>query len=74
MNPQCPNKKEPVTCQELTQITSAVPTGLPKGLVGSKCTAIVKIAGKDCNCLFDTGSQVNMHFFDQPVSPLCDLL
>lgn len=57
-------------------------TRLPKGLVGSKCAAVVGIAGTICNCLLDTGSQVttlpvsfyNQHLSDQPVKPLHDLL
>lgn len=32
--------------------------GLPKGLIGTKCTAQVNIEGKPCPCLLDTGSQV----------------
>ena len=32
--------------------------GLPKGLIGAKCTALVYIEGKRCSCLLDTGSQV----------------
>lgn len=31
---------------------------LPKGLVGSKSTANVKVNGLECNSLLDTGSQV----------------
>ncbi len=34
------------------------PVGLPKGLIGTKCTAQVNIEGKPCSCLLDTGSQV----------------
>lgn len=34
------------------------PFVLPKGLIGAKCTAEVIIAGQNCNCLLDTGSQV----------------
>lgn len=29
---------------------------LPKGLVGSQCTAKVNVAGQMCSCLLDTGS------------------
>ena len=82
VDPQCPNKKNRVKCQEMSQTTPAVPSQLPKGLVGSRCTANIKIAGQDFNCLLDTGSQVttipvsfyNKHFADQPVKPLCELL
>ncbi len=31
---------------------------LPKGLVGTKCTAQTNVAGVMCDCLFDNGSQV----------------
>ncbi|XP_061895853.1 uncharacterized protein LOC133645081 isoform X1 [Entelurus aequoreus] len=66
----------------MTQSTTAVPSQLPKGLVGSRCIANIKIAGEEFNCLLDTGSQVttipvsfyNQHFADQPVKPLRDLL
>lgn len=33
-------------------------TQLPKGLVGSKCVASVKVSGVNVNCLLDSGSQV----------------
>ncbi len=56
--------------------------GLPRGLVGSKCTAVVTIAGKDCSCLLDSGSQVttvpvsfyNQYLSDQPLNSLDNLL
>ncbi|KAG7471732.1 zinc finger CCHC domain-containing 12-like, partial [Solea senegalensis] len=55
---------------------------LPKGLVGSCCTANIKISGEEFHCLLDTGSQVttipvsfyNQHFANQSVKPLRDLL
>lgn len=55
---------------------------LPKGLVGSKCTALVKIAGVDYSCLLDTGSQVTtipesfykQHLSGQDIKPLNNLL
>lgn len=55
---------------------------LPKGLVGSKCTANVSIAGINSHCLLDSGSQVttipvsfyNQNLSDQPIHPLEDLL
>ncbi|TKS67456.1 Retrovirus-related Pol polyprotein from transposon 412 [Collichthys lucidus] len=82
VDPQCPNLRNQVECHEVTQINSAVPVRLPKGLVGSRCTANIKIAGEEFDCLLDTGSQVttipvsfyNQHFADQPVKSLCDLL
>lgn len=55
---------------------------LPKELVGSKCTALVRITGEDCSCLLDTGSQVTtvpksfykQNFSGQDIKPLNDLL
>lgn len=55
---------------------------LPKGLVGSKSTANVKVNGLECNSLLDTGSQVttmslsfyNRHLSDQAIHPVADLL
>lgn len=74
--------KKPCPGHEVTKTTHAVPDRLPKGLVGSCCTANIKIAGEEFNCLLDTGSQVttipvsfyNQHFTDQPVKPLCELM
>ncbi len=51
-------------------------------LVGSKCTAQVTIAGIECHCLLDTGSQVTTvpwSFYqawltNQPIEPLNHLL
>lgn len=62
------NKRKPIT--------------LPPGLVGTKTTALVTIAGKDTNCLLDTGSQVTtvpqsfyeQHLSDLTIHPLGDLL
>lgn len=75
-DPQCPIQRKHVECHEVTQTNPTVPARLPKGLVGSCCTANIKIAGED------TGSQVttipvsfyNQHFVDQHAIPLCDLL
>ena len=82
VDPQCPNQKNHIRCHKVTQTTPAVPARLPKGLVESRCTTNVKIAGEEFTCLLDTGSQVttipvsfyNQHFADQPVKSLCDLL
>lgn len=83
VDPQRPNnKKKTVKCEELTPVSATVPPQLPKGLIGSRCTANIRIADQECNCLLDTGSQVttvpisfyNQHLSDQPVNPLCDLL
>ena len=77
---QCP-KRKPCAKLNMTSAKNSV-TKLPKGLVGSRCTAVVNIAGIDFNCLMDTGSQVTtvpLSFYkqnlsDQPLKPLCDLL
>lgn len=55
---------------------------LPKGLVGTKCTAQLCIDGIQVNCLLDTGSQVTTvpssfhkaYLADHPVKPLDALL
>lgn len=57
-------------------------TNLPKGLVGTKCTTQIRIAGKKCTCLLDTGSQVttipksyyDQHLSKQPIHSLNNLL
>lgn len=51
---------------------------LPRGLVGNKCTANIKVSGVECNCLLDTGSQVttvstsfyNNHLSEHPIQPV----
>uniref|UniRef100_A0A3B1JYN6 Gypsy retrotransposon integrase-like protein 1 n=1 Tax=Astyanax mexicanus TaxID=7994 RepID=A0A3B1JYN6_ASTMX len=58
------------------------PCFIPKGLIGTKCTAQVKIGKIQTNCLLDTGSQVttiSQSFFNQQLpahqmNPLGDLL
>lgn len=55
---------------------------LPKGLVGSKCTAVVSISDVNVNCLLDSGSQVTtvtesfykQNLSDHNLNPLHDLL
>lgn len=55
---------------------------VPKGLVGTKCTAQIRIAGRNCTCLLDTGSQVttipefyyNRHLLKHPINSLNNLL
>lgn len=74
-------EKKVVHCAEQSA-EKRIPAGLPKGLIGSKCSAFVNIAGTNCNCLLDTGSQVttipvsfyNKNLADQPVQPLNNLL
>lgn len=81
-DPRCPTSPRPVKCVKLNQSTQENKACLPKGLIGSKCTAQVNVAGQACQCLLDTGSQVttipvsfyNAHLSHQPVKPLCDLL
>lgn len=54
----------------------------PKGLVGSKSTANIKVNGVECNSLLDTGSQVttvsqsfyNQHLSDQTIYSISDIL
>lgn len=62
--------------------TRRKPIKLPCGLVGTKTTAQVTIAGKDTSCLLDPGSQVTtvpqsfyeQHLSDLTLHPLGDLL
>ena len=74
------------TCKQHLQLDPAQvgrpAAALPKGLVGSRCIAAVSIAGIDCSCLLDTGSQVttvpvsfyNKNLVDHPIQPLDTLL
>lgn len=81
-DPQYPKEKKRADCLAATQPSSAVPSRLPKGLIGSRCTANITIANKEFTCLLDTRSQVttipvsvyNQHFSNQPLKSLCDLL
>lgn len=78
---QCPTNQKPAECAKLRKSTTGT-WRLPKGLLGSHCTAVVNISGHVCHCLLDTGSQVttipvslyNQHFSDQSVKSLHDLL
>lgn len=83
VDPQCPTtKKRHVSCHEVTPIISTVPSRIPKGLIGFRCTANLKIVGEELPCLLDTGSQVttipvsvyNQHFSSQPLKSLNNLL
>uniref|UniRef100_A0A3B3BNF8 Gypsy retrotransposon integrase-like protein 1 n=1 Tax=Oryzias melastigma TaxID=30732 RepID=A0A3B3BNF8_ORYME len=55
---------------------------LPRGLIGTRSTAHVKINGQLFNCLLDSGSQVttiphsfyNTHFMDHEIQSITDLL
>lgn len=76
-----PVKKKLVQCAEV--YSSIRPKKrLPKGLVGSRCTAEVTVAGQPCQSLLDTGSQVttisvsfyNEHLSDKPIHSLNELL
>lgn len=77
-----PAKKSlPVECAELQSSTNKR-TRIPRGLIGSRCTAEIEVSGHKCRCLLDTGSQVttipvsfyNDHLSDQLVHPLHELL
>ncbi|KAK0151738.1 Zinc finger CCHC domain-containing protein 12 [Merluccius polli] len=92
IKPQCDNEPNPALVAEkrrkfnaknpLGQKRTPPAAALPKGLVGSRCTAAVSIAGIDCSCLLDTGSQVttvpvsfyNKNLVDHPIQPLDTLL
>nr|XP_055074659.1 uncharacterized protein LOC129454170 [Misgurnus anguillicaudatus] len=76
---ECPNQfRKPFDFQWKDKISGR----LPKGLIGTKCTAQLCIEGTEVNCLLDTGSQVttiplsfhNAHLSDFPVKPLDALL
>ncbi|KAK7933739.1 hypothetical protein WMY93_004635 [Mugilogobius chulae] len=79
---QCPNTQPAMKCIHKKHSTSTESNRLPRGLIGSRCTGRVSIAGADFQCLLDTGSQVttipisiyNKHFSHQPVKPLRELL
>lgn len=78
---QCPVKKS-VQCATFQQSNRESTVNLPKGLVGSRCTAEVVVSGHTCQCLLDTGSQVttvsasfyNQYLQDQQINSLHDLL
>lgn len=69
-------------CASLERSDKTHPLKLPKGLVGTKSTVLVKIKDEDVNCLLDTGSQVTtvpqtfyeQHFSEQEIKPLYNLL
>lgn len=84
-DPHCPaekRKKRTVHCADLQQTGPGLTTKLPRGLIGSRCTAEVNIEGHTHQCLLDTGSQVtaipvsfyNAHLQEQQIQPLHDLL
>lgn len=53
----CPTKhKQRANLKQ--SVTKPQKYSLPKGLVGSKCTAMVNISDVNVNCLLDSGSQV----------------
>nr|XP_061828743.1 uncharacterized protein LOC133614632 [Nerophis lumbriciformis] len=61
---------------------STFQASIPKGLVGTRSTGVIKIRGANYHCLFDTGSQVttvshsfyNTYLADHEVKPLNNLL
>lgn len=76
-------EKKTVNCAEVSRSKiKNTSIQFPKGLVGSKCFAVVQIAGQNYHCLLDTGSQVTtipVSFYNQslsncPVKPLYNLL
>lgn len=79
-----PDKSSPAIKENACKRAQAKgkPIKLPHGLVGTKTTAQVIIAGRDTNCLLDTGSQVTtvpQSFYEKHLShltihPLGDLL
>lgn len=79
---QRPTMQGPVRCIDQAHSASPEANRLPRGLIGSRCSGQMSIAGQEFSCLLDTGSQVttipisiyNKHFSHQPVKPLCDLL
>ncbi len=74
--------KRTVQCEELQHLGTRATGRLPRGLVGSRCTADIRVMGHNCRCLLDTGLQVttvpvsffNRHLHDQLIHPLHDLL
>ncbi len=79
---KCPAEIKRKQCANKHSTAKRPAARLPKGLVGSRCTAVINIAGTDCNCLLDTGSQVttipvsfyNQNLVEQQIKPLDDLL
>ncbi len=79
---KCPAEIKRKQCANKHSTAKHPAARLPKGLVGSECTAVINIAGTDCNCLLDTGSQVttipvsfyNQNLVEQQIKPLDDLL
>lgn len=68
---KCPNKKQRTSLACSHPKHRAVT--IPKGLIGAKITAQVTLAGKECNSLLDSGSQVTTvpkSFYDQNLSHL----
>lgn len=78
---ECPTNTKKKASLKQSRVEKAA-RNLPNGLIGSKCIDAVRIAGKTCNCLLDTGSQVTTvpwsfyqeHFSDQAIKPIADLL
>ena len=68
---KCPKKKQRTSLACSHPKRRAVT--IPKGLIGAKITAQVALAGKECNSLLDSGSQVTTvpkSFYDQNLSHL----
>ena len=79
---ECPAEIKRKRCANKQSTAKNSIAKLPKGLVGSRCTAVVNIAGNDFNCLLDTGLQVstipvsfyNQNLSDQQIHSLNNLL
>lgn len=73
----CP-KADPHDLASIYSQTLQHHTKLPRGLIGKKCTANITVAGVECSCLLDTGSQVttvstsfyNSYLSEHPIQPI----
>lgn len=81
---KCPmptSNSEPITCEHHSA-SQPLKRELPKGLIGPKCTATVRVEGVQCDSLIDSGSQVTTvsksfrenHLSHQQIFPIQDLL
>ncbi|KAG1953791.1 interleukin-1 receptor accessory protein-like 1-A [Pimephales promelas] len=76
------SQKQSPKQQPVTNVDNGNSLKLPDGLIGMRCTAQVRVEGKEVNCLLDTGSQVttiplsfyNSYLSHHPLQPLNRLL
>ncbi|KAG1940156.1 interleukin-1 receptor accessory protein-like 1-A [Pimephales promelas] len=76
------SQKQSPKQQPVTNVDTGNSLKLPDGLIGMRCTAQVRVEGKEVNCLLDTGSQVttiplsfyNSYLSHHPLQPLNRLL